>query len=251
MTFGHGCGILQFFHLLFGEHGSLLTFIALSCNQGSTECAHDTGNIRTGNLTVCDFFQASQNCIIIEGTALHDDVLSKRRSIGYFDNLEQCVFNNRVSKSGGNIVYAGALLLGLFYTGVHKYGTTGSQVNGVLCEQSSLSKILNGKVQGFCKGLDEGTAAGGTGLVQLYVVNRVVFNTDTFHILSADIQNTVYIRIEELSSVVMRNGLNFALIEHERCFDQCLTVSGGAGADNMCFFRKLGEKVFQCFQRNM
>ena len=51
VTFGHGSGILQFFHLLFGEHGGFLTFVTLSCDQGSTECTHDAGNIRTVSYT--------------------------------------------------------------------------------------------------------------------------------------------------------------------------------------------------------
>ena len=226
MTFGHGGGILQLFHLLFGEHGGFLAFVTFSCDQGSTECSHDAGNVRTGNLTVCDFFQASQNCIIIESTALYDDILSKGRSIGYFDYFEKSVFDDRVSKSGGDIVYTSPFLLGLFYTGVHKYRTAGSQVDGVLCKKSSLSKILNRKIQGFCKSLNEGTTAGGTCLVQLYIINRMIFDTDTFHILSADIQNAVYIWIEELSSVVVGDGLYFAFVKHERCFHQCLAVSG-------------------------
>ena len=42
-------------------------------------------------------------------------------------------------------------------------------------EQGGFCEILHAVVQGFCKGFDEGAAAGGAGLVQLHAVNRAVF----------------------------------------------------------------------------
>ena len=215
VAFSHGSGIFQCLHLLFTQHGSLLAFITLSGDQCSTECAHDTGDIRTDHFAVGDLLKASKNSIVIESTALYHDILSKGRSIGYFDNLEQRIFNDRVSKSGRDIIHTGAFLLGLLYTGVHKYRTAGSQVNGMLCEESCLCEILDRKVQRFCKGFDKGTTAGGTCLVELYIVNCMIFNTDTFHILTADVKDTVHIRVKELSSIIMGDGLHLALIQHQ------------------------------------
>ena len=88
------------------------------------------------------------------------------------------------------------------YKRQHKYRTAGSQVNGMLCEESCLCEILDRKVQRFCKGFDKGTTAGGTCLVELYIVNCMIFNTDTFHILTADVKDTVHIRVKELSSII-------------------------------------------------
>ena len=42
----------------------------------------------------------------------------------------------------------------------------------------------------------------------------LILDLDTFHILTADIQNAVYFRIKEGSSVVVGDGLYFALIQH-------------------------------------
>ena len=50
-----------------------------------------------------------------------------------------------------------------------------------------------------------------------------------FHILSADVQNTVYLRIEEGCGCIMGDGLHFALVQHQRGFDQRLAVACGAG----------------------
>ena len=43
-----------------GKHGGFVAFfIAVSCNEGSTESTHDTGNIRTDGITAGNLFKAS------------------------------------------------------------------------------------------------------------------------------------------------------------------------------------------------
>ena len=65
----------QIVDLVDGEHrGISAILITLSCDQGSTESTHDTGDIRADRLTVGDFFKASQYGIVVEGTALYDDM---------------------------------------------------------------------------------------------------------------------------------------------------------------------------------
>ena len=46
----------------------------------------------------------------------------------------------------------------------------------------------------MCKGFNKGTTSGRAGLIELYTVNRVIFDLDTFHVLSTDIEDTVHIR---------------------------------------------------------
>ena len=67
----------------------------------------------------------------------------------------------------------------------------------------------------MAKVLDEGTAAGRTGFVELYAVHGAVFDLDAFHVLAADVQNAVYIRIKEGCGVVMGDGLHLALVQHQ------------------------------------
>ena len=82
----------------------------------------------------------------------------------------------------------------------------------MLCKQGSLSKILHGVVQGLRKGLDKGTAAGGTCFVQLYAVYGLIFDLDALHVLTADVQDTVDAGIEKSSGIVMCHGLYFTVI---------------------------------------
>ena len=62
------------------------------------------------------------------------------------DYLKQSVFDDGVSQAGGDIGDGCTLLLGLFYLGVHEYGTAGSKVDGILGKESRLCEILDAVV---------------------------------------------------------------------------------------------------------
>ena len=66
---------------------SVAFLIALSCDEGSTEGAHDTGDIRTDGLAVGDLLKASENGVVVEGTALDNDVFAELGGVGNLDNL--------------------------------------------------------------------------------------------------------------------------------------------------------------------
>ena len=88
-TFCHCCGVFKGTDVINGKHGCAFAVdITFSGNQSCTECTHDSGNIRTDSLAAGDLFKASKNSIIIEGTALHNNMLSKIRSIIDFYNLK-------------------------------------------------------------------------------------------------------------------------------------------------------------------
>ena len=110
----------------------------------------------------------------------------------------------------------------------------------MLCEKSGFGKILDTIVQRLCKGFNKGTAAGRAGFVKLHAVYGLVFDLDTFHILAADIQDTVYLRIKESGGIVMRYGLYLSFVQHQGRFDQGFPISGRTGVSDLGSFRKLG-----------
>ena len=232
---GHGGGIFQLVDLVNGKHGGFTAFcvVALLGNEGSTESPHNTGNVRTNGFTACYTLKASKYTVVVEGSTLYHNMTSQLFGIGNLDNLVKRILDNRVCKTCGNISYGCAFLLGLLYLGVHKYGTSCSKVNGVLRKKSGLSKILYGVVQRLGESFDKGTASGGTCLVQLYAVYGLITYLDTFHILSADIYNTVNLRVEESCCIVMGNGLNFPLIQQKSGLHQRLAVTCGTGKCNV------------------
>ena len=232
---GHGGSVFQLIDLGNGKHGSLTSFcmVALLGNEGSTESTHNTGNVRTNSLTACYTLKTSKYTVVVEGSALHYNMTSQLFGIGNLDNLVKRILDNRICKTCGNISYGCAFLLGLLYLGVHKYGTSCSKVNRVFCKKGSLGEILYGVVQRLGKGFDKGTASGGTCLVQLYTVYGLITDLDTFHILSADIYNTVNLRVKESSRIVMGNGFNFPLIQQQSSLHQRLAVTCGTGKCNV------------------
>ena len=244
-AFGHSCGIFQRFNLVNGEHGcAFAVHIPLSCDQSGSESAHDTGDVRTDNLAVSDLFQASQHGVIVKGSALYHDMLSKFRRVGNLDDLKECIFDDRISKTCGNIRNRSAFFLGLFYLGIHKYCAPGPQVDGMGGKERLMCKVFYRIIQRFGKGLDKRSAAGRAGLVQLYAVYGLVLDLDTFHVLAADVQDAVYIRFKERSGIVVSHCLYLALIQEKRGFDQRLAVSGGAGMYDLYLFRKLAVNIF-------
>ena len=114
----------------------------------------------------------------------------------------------------------------------------------MLCENSSFCEILYSIIQGFGKGFNKGTASGGTCFIQLYAVNGFVADLDTFHILSADIQDTVYFRVKERGCIVMGYGLNLTLIQDQGSLDQSLAVTCRTGISDLCVFGKQFVNLF-------
>ena len=110
-------------------------------------------------------------------------------------------------------------------------------------QQGSFCEILHTVIQGVCKSLNKGAAAGGAGFVELHTVYGLVLYLDTFHILSADIQDAVHLRVKEGSGIIVGNSLHFPFIQKKRRLYQCLAVSGGAGVGNPCFPRKVAVNL--------
>ena len=105
-------------------------------------------------------------------------------------------------------------------------------------KESLTGKILDAVIQGFGEGLNEGSATGGTGLVEKHTVHGLILDLDALHVLAADIQNAVHLRIEEGGSVVMGYGFHFTLVQHQGSLNQCFSVAGGTGIPDRSTGRK-------------
>ena len=68
----------------------------------------------------------------------------------------------------------------------------------------------------------------------------MVLDLDALHILSADIQDTVDLRVEEGSGVVVGDGLDLSLIQHKGSLHQRFAVSGGTGPCDVRVLREQG-----------
>ena len=100
----------------------ILQLITLTCDQCCAEGTHDAGDIRTGDMGVEEVFKGAEDGIVVEGTTLHDDVLSEILRIRDLDDLIECVLDDGVGEAGRDIADAGAFLLRLLDVRVHEHG---------------------------------------------------------------------------------------------------------------------------------
>ena len=93
LALGIVCCILERTDLTDREHGSLFPFlIALPCDQTGSKRAHDACNVRADGFTAGNFLERSQNAIVVEGSALADDVAAKLFGIRNLNDLVQSIF---------------------------------------------------------------------------------------------------------------------------------------------------------------
>ena len=99
-------------------------FEIFKCVQSRAVCPHKLGVCGADDLAPGLLLKGSQNAVIEEGTSLHHYVLAERVGICTAYNLIKRIFYHAYGKSGGNILYACAVLLRLFYRAVHKDGAS-------------------------------------------------------------------------------------------------------------------------------
>ena len=84
-----------------GEHGGLRSLLVVfPGDEGGAKSSHNAGDIGTHCLTAGYPFEASQNGIVIKGSALNDYVCTEILWIGQLDHLQQGVFNDGDCQSG-------------------------------------------------------------------------------------------------------------------------------------------------------
>ena len=225
-----GCGIGEGDDLLETEHRGLLPVPAVPCDQRRAESAHDARNVGAGGLHTRDLLKGAQDSLVVKGAALDHDMAAEFFGIGELDDLVQGVFDDRVGKARGDVRHRRAFLLGLLDVGVHEHRAPRPEVHRVRRVQGLPGKGLGRVAEGTGKVFDEGAAAGGAGLIQEHRIHGAVSELDALHVLPADIQYAVNLRVEESRRRAVGDGLHFALIQGKGGFEQALAVAGRAGA---------------------
>ena len=243
------CGrglVRELLDLLKREHCALLPVVALAREQCRAERAHDARDVGTRDLRAGDTLKRAQHGLVEECAALYDDVRAELARVGELDDLIKSVLDDGVGKAGGDIGDACALLLRLFDVGVHKHRAARAEVHGGLGKERFVRELLRCHAKRVGEILEERAAAGRAGLVQKHRVDRAVLELDALHVLSADIEHAVDLRVEERRGGAVGDGLDLALVERERGLEQRFAVARGAGARNM---RARGKMLAQRMYR--
>ena len=214
--------------------------VAFPRHQRRAEGAHDAGYIGAGGPHTGDFLKGAKHRLVVEGAALHHDVFAQVGGVGQLDDLVKGVLDDGVGKSRGNILHRGALFLRLLDVGIHEHGAAGAKIDGIFGEQRFLGKALGAVAQGIGEVLDKGAAAGGAGFVQQYGVHAAVFQLDALHVLSADVQHAVHLRVKKRGGGAVGDGFHLALVQTESRFQEGFSVACGAGAGDA---RTIGQLV--------
>ena len=114
----------------------------------------------------------------------------------------------------------------------------------MLGKKCSFGKVLNRVVKRLCKCFDKWTTSWRTGFIKLDRINCLVLYLNTLHILSADIYNTVNLRVKECSSIEVGHSFNFTFIKHKCWLDKSLTITCWTGLHNLSLRWKLCINVF-------
>ena len=94
------------------------------------------------------------------------------------------------------------------------------------CKECFLCKFFGCISQRLGKVLNKRAAAGRTCFIEQDIVYRSVFQPDTLHVLPADVQHAVYLRIKKGRSCTVRNGFHLALVKPESSLQQAFSVTG-------------------------
>ena len=227
---GRTGGVRQGENVLNGQRGGSLTGIARPGDQRRAEGPHDAGDVRADGFHAGQLLKGPQDGLVVEGAALHHHMAAQIGSVRQLDDLEQGVLDDRAGQPGGDVLDGCTLLLGLLDVGIHENGAAGAQIHRRLGEKGLGGEALGGVAQGCGEVLQEGAAPGGAGLVEHNGVHRAVLELDAFHVLPADVQHAVHLRVEEGGGRGVGDGFHLALIQAEGGLEQALAVAGGAGA---------------------
>ena len=200
--------------------------------QRRTVGSHKSGNVRPDHLFPNLQFKCAEHRLVIEGAALHNDMVSQLIGRCTADYFIQRILDDGNRKTGTDVFNGCAVFLGLLDLRVHEYRAAGAKIDRFPAVKTHAGKLLHITAHRFRKRLQKAAAAGRTGLIEKNIGNRMVFDFETLHILTADIDDKIHIRHEMLCGCEMRNGLHKTEVAVKCMFDQFLTVSGRGHTGN-------------------
>ena len=89
-----------------------------------------------------------------------------------------------------------------------------------------MCELLGCVAQNFGKGLQKAAAAAGAGFVQKDIIDGTVMDFQALHILTADIKNEIYLRLQILGSIKVCHGFYDTIVNTKAVANQLLAVTG-------------------------
>ena len=214
-------------------------------DERRAERSHETGDVQTQHFAAETEFQGAKQGVVLEGAALRDDVFAEFFRAGNLDDLVEGVLDHGIGESRRNVADRSSFLLRLLDARIHEHGAAGAEVHGVFGVQRFVHEGGEIHAERLGKGLDEGSAAGGTRFVELNAVHHAVLDVKALDVLSSDIEHEGHVRQEELRRLAVRQGFHFVHVGMEAGPQQTAAVAGHARGGNA---RRGRQNVIDVFE---
>ena len=228
--------LVEALQLLQRHHGGSLSVVpgALAqAEQRRTVSAHQARDVGADDLDAHLLLEGAEHGLVVEGTALHDDLAAQLFGAGRADDLVQCILDDADGQTGRDVLDGCAVLLGLLHRAVHKDGAAAAQVHRAVGKQAQRGELLDIIAQCLREGLQKAAAAGGTGFVQEDVADGTILDFEALHILAADVDDEVHIGHKIFGGGEVRHRLHQTVIAAEGILDQLFAVAGGGYAGHV------------------
>ena len=213
--------LVEALQLFLAHHGGggLAVLAALAqAEEGRAVSAHQTGDVGADDLDAHLLLEGAEDGLIVEGTALHDDLPAQLFGAGRTDDLVQRVLDDADGQARRDILDGRAVLLGLLDRAVHEDGAAAAQIHGAVGEEAEGRELLDIVAQCLREGLQKAAAAGRAGFVQEDVADGTIFDLEALHILTADVDDEVHVRHEVFCCREVGHGLHEPEVAAEGVF---------------------------------
>ncbi len=201
--------------------------------EGTSVGTHQLRHIAASHLGMRQQLKGSHHGVISHRAALYHYLASQVLIAMQFEHLVEAVLDYGVGNAGGDVGNAGALSEHLLHLRVHKYGAASAQVARSLRLAGELGEILYRVAHVVGKGLDEGSAARRTGLIELHSHHSSLLHEDGFHVLSADVEDETYVWHQRCGSPLVGHRLDNAAVEPKCGLYELFAIASGTRAHNL------------------
>ena len=206
-------------------HAKRVLAVSVAREQRCAVRAHVARDVGTHRIDLGKLFERTQDGVVQERSALHDDLASHIMGIADLDDLEQRVLDDRDGEARSDIAYRRTFLLRLLHAAVHEHGAAAAEIDGVFGLDGRACELRHIEVQTRREAFDEAAAARRARLVEHDVVDHAVLHAQAFHILTADIEDELDAGKHLLGTAQVRDRLDLARVNAQRLEQQTFAVS--------------------------
>ena len=132
---------------------------ALLSDQRRAEGSHQLRNIGAYHLAPRHQLEGTQQRVVPEGSALHDDAAAQLRGVLDLQHLIERILNDGIDEPCGDVAHRGPLLLCLAHARIHKYRAARTEIHGRIRLLGGAGELVHLHIKRLRETLEERAAA--------------------------------------------------------------------------------------------